>query len=741
MATTVNEFGQIVPDDDASGDKIKSQSDNNNNIVTGDSNGSSSPTMRQHNPLATYSSSTYRLGLYMITPEDGNQFAQTGTWDLKSMTLIVQSGGITKSIDGNRSPYFGLDLYMDNLEIDSVVSPKGNQVSTTSFKFKFQIFEPYGISFTTNLINAAIDMQKKSEIQRSLDQPIEALMVDYLLAVHFYGYDADGKITSGPPDINGTQSSAAGGAAFERLFPITITKMGFKLDNKMAIYDIQATMSNFQVAFGQKRGIIEDATSVNADTVQTALDLIAAAMNRKQELISGSQKGATQEIPDEYEYVFVGNSNTIGNEYIVDKNHYVISSTPMPDVISGLNINVRLADSAKSEVVKQKRQIQLAPGSTVMSVIDQIITQSTFVSKALEVVDKEIIDKTKSTEQGYSTNAKPKPLYWYHVTPQIIKKKFDHKRHDFAYKIRYLIQQKEVPYVRSPAVKTTTSYKGAFKRYDYWYTGKNTEILSYEQTYNMLYFTTGAASSEAATTPNKDVAPTSQKTVSDASGVGSLPNSKENPNTVRTALYSPGDQINAHIKILGDPDYLVTSEAGAENLVAQQWYGNDYTLNPATGQVFIEIGFRQVTDYNINSGLLEPNNDIVFWDYPNEVKAIAGNRMIYMVISFKSNFSRGMFTQELKTIIPPFSTKSDTTKETQRETPAAKPANQSTSSTQADIAYINNTPFSSVVSSGNSRDSEDENANKAVKPQKPGGGRGSTKQYDTSNKTTNRFAK
>lgn len=647
----------------------KANEDAKKENVTSSAGALAAPNKRPHNPLSTYSSSTYRLSLYMITPDAFNTFNTTGKWDTKSMLLVVQSAGQTPGVDAPRAPFFGLDLYMDNLSITTLVGTKETGTASTSYEFKFQIYEPFGISFTTDLVQAALAMQEKANIKRDIKQPLNALMVHYMIAVHFYGYDSAGAVVS---------------PAFERFFPVLITKMTSRLDNKTAVYDITANMVSQQVAFSNTRGAILDATTISGSTVGEVLNDLASTLNKKQALKSGDDPKLKREVPDEYRFIFE-NESGIDSAFIVDKNHFVVGNAPMPEVLGPLNINVRLSDSGKAtQVTKQKREIQVAQGATILSIIDQVITQSTYITDVLKVVDKEELDKTQKTDKGYVTNTDPKPLYWYHVTPQVSVKKIDEKRNTPAYIMTYIIQRKEVPYVRTNAAGKLSSYKGPFKKYDYWYTGKNAEILSYEQTFNLLYFVTSAASSEIANGVNNDPAPTVDLVTSETSGEGSLPNSKENTNTIRTSLYSPGDNLHATLKILGDPDYLMTSEAGTIDTVTNKWYGEDFTINPANSQVFIEVGFNQVKDYDTGLGIMPPNNDIYFWDYPDDIKAKT-NAMIYMVISLKSRFEKGKFTQELKTVLPPFSSKNNDKPEDERKettdsgaAPPAAPAPTST---------------------------------------------------------------
>ena len=95
---------------------------------------------------------------------------------------------------------------------------------------------------------------------------------------------------------------------------------------------------------------------------------------------------------------------------------------------------------------------------------------------------------------------------------------------------------------------------------------------------------------------------------------------------------------------MGDPDYLIQDSPGSINEAYKQYYGPGFSINPNGGQVFIEINFREAVDYNDTTGLMDLNENIIFWKYPKELN-IKG--VSYQLISVKSSFSKGKFTQDL----------------------------------------------------------------------------------------------
>ena len=121
------------------------------------------PGKRLQNPLGNFSSYTYQISLYMITPEAYNTFVESGRKNIsafqgvdntnKGAFLVAQSGGINNSTS-KRAPAFDLDFYIDDLKIKSVITGKETLTATNIEEVNFNIYEPYGFSFLTRLRRA-----------------------------------------------------------------------------------------------------------------------------------------------------------------------------------------------------------------------------------------------------------------------------------------------------------------------------------------------------------------------------------------------------------------------------------------------------------------------------------------------------------------------------------------------------------------------------------------------------------
>ena len=118
--------------------------------------------------------------------------------------------------------------------------------------------------------------------------------------------------------------------------------------------------------------------------------------------------------------------------------------------------------------------------------------------------------------------------------------------------------------------------------------------------------------------------------------------------SVRTSLYSPGEQGMATIQILGDPDFICTT-VGMNYGVYDEFYGPDKSVDPHAGQVFVQLVFNEGVDYDHDYGLMEINTDIMLYDYPKYLKDTKG--IIYSATDVSSTFSKGRFTQELNLVM------------------------------------------------------------------------------------------
>lgn len=608
------------------------------------------PDKRQYNPLSEYPSYTYQLSLYMITPDAYDTFVQNNRTGIDSLYdesgkgayLIAQSGGINNDVTP-RAPGFLYDYYIDDLKIETAIAPKESGMSAATVDLSFTITEPYGFSFITNLKKASDSVTQYSQAKniKDLRNPSRQF---FILGVRFLGYDARGNPIK---ETNGM---------FERYWDIIITKINFKIDGKATVYSIKAASLAIQAALGTQRGMINEGASVKGNTVMDVLSGNSdTAFGLMTKLNNDERRNKDAAEYNNYAVEFIPALDTsISNASIVDKADIEKAKTPFSPVKTTSNVNVAAENSATPNL--NARQITFKNDTPVVQAIQQIISQSSYLVDSLKQVYTTDTSPSKKTDSNEEiVNDTVKKLKWYNISLKTTNPRFDNKRKQFCFDITYVISPYEIPVIVSTYANKTTKYYGPIKKYQYWYTGKNTEIIRYEQTLDNSYFNValGADGSPNETGGNADI-PIAFKR-QNASRLNKMNVGAEAQNQIVTQLMDPGSYAMAKIEILGDPDWLIQPAAvNVQDSTATSYYGVDgFSVNPNKGQVFIEINFLEAVDYDNNKGVMKINDKITFWEYPPEIKKQVEG-VSYQIIHVTNYFKGGKFTQLLTGTINTF---------------------------------------------------------------------------------------
>lgn len=641
---------------------VKSQKPNDETI----------PGRRIYNPLSQLSSYTYQITWYMVNPDaiaslndsnytNINTFLPTGSGGQPQAYVIAQSGGVGDQ--KYRPPGMYFDYYIDDLSFKTALRIPGGPASGMNFEFK--IIEPNSFGLATQLVLAANTLYKNSKILNNRNPKKTPLPLDqhFVLAIRFYGYDENGTLIDATKFAAKDTMGGNPSAVFERYYLIKITEFKFKLDGKATVYNIKAAPVPMSEAYGTKRGLISTQVSCKGGDVQSVLtgnDGLITQLNKIQEDLV---KSNLYKIPDVYEIKFEQSSNIPQsklNNAKQDKSNTVTS--PVTSTVQNTP-----QQATKAVALSTETNVPITP-QPILSAIDKIIAQSEYVLAALNQVN-----APDSAESKTAPAPASKELNWYHINPIVTPYDWDDQRKDWAYKLTYQVHEYKIPYIRSPYVGQRSEYPGAHKVYNYWFTGENSEIISYEQTYNGLYYLLFAQISgdNKTTTENNGSAPIAavggppQATDSSGGGIAGTQAAQ-----VQNFLNSPKDQAQFKATILGDPDYL-TQSVGMNTLNTNFYkkfsiYGYDgFTINPNGGEVFIEISFKEPVDYNAT---IDPNTRIVSYGEENGLlginqsvsfyspklfsdEAAESKSLIYMLTTVTSSFSKGKFTQELNGVL------------------------------------------------------------------------------------------
>ena len=638
------------------------------------------PGRRLKNPLGALSSYTYQLSLYMISPVAYDAFVATGRRTINALEaggaglntsgayLIAQSGGINNNTS-QRAKGFDKDIYIENLEIEHVSGSNASQSATGTYSVKFNITEPYAFSFTTKLREASSDIIKANPDRFSggknpgLENGSRQF---FILGMKFLGYDTNGNLAKGNEvlmeDGQVIDQNATGGGGthlFETYYDITITEIKFRIDGNATSYACSGVASAPSRAFNTKGGRLTGTYTISGSTLEEMYNgdsgLFTQLNNYEQSLVNGETK--TQEYANKYVIEFIGDDPEVLrdasmlNPGDLDKSKW-----------GGLPVNPNAPESDKqgalSNSSNSKRKISFDIDFPVLQTFDILIKTSSYMLNALQVLYQNKVSPNLETGKPKQTpGSNMQKLGWYHVTPVISDAKWDSLANDWAYTMTYRVETYQTPIVEVSATNPGVDYYGPHKRYEYWWTGKNTEILEYSQQLDNLFYneTIGNISkNENDASPSVNMATKTQRSAQPS--INAVGQSDSIQNAYITSLYSPDSYAEAKIKILGDPDFFIEDHRGGPNDPYQRFYGdNGFRINANGGQVFIEIDFKEAIDYNDTTGVMDINESILFFRYPDWVKKKVKG-VSYKLRKVKSNFNDGVFTQTLDAVLNSFPT-------------------------------------------------------------------------------------
>jgi len=646
--------------------------------------GTEAPGRRLKNPLGALSSYTYQISLYMITPDAYDAFVASGRKDIDALAnatagsnndvgayLIAQSGGVNNNAS-KRAPEFNTDFYIDNLKIKQAVGADATQSSTNAYDISFTITEPYGFSFITKLRKASEAMANYYQgTAYANGAPTNPSRQFFIIGVRFLGYDKNGYVANGKTDFEGTDldPNGSGDYMFQTYWDINIVAIRFRIEGSAVIYNISCAAVAPNEAFGVKRGRLTADRTITAATLEEALGVIVddnntinivndtgllTLMNQAQanEVSAGSRTTANQ-----FRAKFIGpDRDALKSARLITPEDVDKGKLPGADIDNSYESTDE--NSATQTPDFTKRTITFPMGTSVIEVFDELVKGSTYLRDALKIVYANQPTPDTQREQPSNNPGANKPVAWYHVTPQIENAVWDPKVADWAYTTVYKFETYQTPVIRSSVVNPGIGYYGPHKRYQYWYTGENREILEYTQQLDNLYYNEvlgtvndadGVGTGGDTDVPSQPGQPTPEPTMNSVGG------GREAQNNYVTSLYSPDAYAAAKIKILGDPDFLV-SDSRTDG-VYQRFYGDDgFRVAANGGQVFFEIDFKEAVDYDTDgnpTGILDINESILFFEYPNNVaNTIVG--VSYRLVTITSNFSEGRFTQDLEAVINTF---------------------------------------------------------------------------------------
>lgn len=656
--------------DPISGDKVEystgqkpTSSTNSPNATPGyNTQTKQSTSFRRKNPLGELSSYTYQISLYVLTPECLNQYAATGTLDPNGYFLIAQSGGLndknprfitsTKDIGPNRP---GLDYYIDDFVVTTFLPYVETSAASVGTNISFKIVEPTGFKLLNNMGESCKALNQISPILRNTKAKPTLFQQKYFIATRFYGYDVDGNPIA-TASTNSNQSLLGDSfALYEKIWPLSVTRVTFKIGTGGAtVYNWSCGLQSYIDSSQTKMDVIINNATFSGKNVGDALGLSSTSTtttnkNSLMSLLNYIQRDLKTDgyirIPNEYAIEFL--DQKIPSAKLLLTREQILETTNTSSATNTSQVNV--ATAARSDSIDTNtRTIPIAGGSKIINIIDQVIASSTYVSDALSVVNQSNVEKESET------NDNPNVLNWYIIHPVVEVLNRDPALRDWAYRITYQIAPYSVPYLRTPIVENKKVYYGPVKKYEFLFTGKNTDIISFEQEYQNLYHLINTTTTNKDTSNDTPVAGNETPIYVASATPGSTSSTQirgggEKNIDVKTSIADPTAQATATLRIIGDPDYLMSNIGVRLNSKQiQSLASKDLTINPLAGQIFIEIKMITAEDYDDTTGLANNQKEGVVNFYGEDAFNKLGiDSIIYTIVNVESIFSRGRFEQVL----------------------------------------------------------------------------------------------
>jgi hypothetical protein len=709
----------------------------------------------QPNVLDEYSSYTYNVSIYMLTPGQYQDLVTSKKKNLAGFQLLMRSGGaptnttsytpqttavtdpgeipgvttFSQATGTGRNQFFPLDYYLDDIRLRSIIQGKGTGGAHNVISMSFKIFEPNGISLIPNLYKAADQIAQLSGSTKKQNYAAQV----YLMVIKFYGADPDGNqvaVQGVLRDENGQPTGQP--EVIEKFIPFIFTGIKFRVLQKVTEYDCTAVCPQNFVASSRGRGVIPYNVEITSTTLRDLLagkigysnpsqnsnaadgrqvqeGATASGLPREARGIGGSSAAdqVTQITRDAVRSeVVAGNSPTQNtaplkadaaarptinqglfealNKYQTDlKNNgtitypdeYIIEIDPIlaeakvvpPGEINKMYTSMNTGqtardkkDPATNRMDTTTKNTSAVAGMSIVQFIDQYTRTSTYVYDQQTVIYDPNTKKT--TRRPYIPG---QLIAWYHIGLEATPKRdqWDPKRNDYAYRIKYSLTPYQVNDLKSDYFPQGR-YQGAQKVYDFWFTGKNSQVINYEQDFNYLYYltinnplSTQVTSTTADYNQYQDEIRRFYQPNSDQSSQGIEGKVNEPSANAADYLYSPADQARVKMTIVGDPAWIQQGELwqGVSGVGYGQAFQSDGTISYDNREVLFNVNFNLPTDYDLETGVMDVGANNVGRNVEQNNPGRARQSYTYRAISVDSTFSRGQFTQEIQGVLVLFS--------------------------------------------------------------------------------------
>lgn len=352
-------------------------------------------------------------------------------------------------------------MNIKNVSIETVVGPNLQTKNANATTIKITIHEPMGIS----LLDKLIDTAKILSIRNYLKCP-------YFLMLKFHGYDQNGNYLDKIGPYGPNQRTW--------VWQINIANIDVQMSALGSIYEITAIPTN-EIGLSNTYAVADDQTVVEAKNVKEVFDQYVNALNK-----ADVQKYGYQRNFYEYEFLPVPTSQ-----------YWPKVNKPDPRTWELMLESPQSGTSrSASHYVKEalKRYAILGNGSGVEGLLEYVISNTK---------EAQLLARRETQDEKYGTAHENVVMFMCYADIKLNDPPWDIMAKDYNRKIKFYF----IPYV---SARSTTSDEQRSeitnegknkkklsmkiedgrlkKRYDFVFTGLNTEVINFDIKMNTLYF-------------------------------------------------------------------------------------------------------------------------------------------------------------------------------------------------------------------------------------------------------------
>jgi hypothetical protein len=593
----------------------------------------------EDNPLNIFKTYNYLFTLAIIPPSLYN----SGNYPPPNRlpNIVIRSQGDWGNCQRVVTEFGAFDYFIDNLIISSIIKADHN-VGTVphAMKMTFTVTEPYSMGLFLETLNIGALAAGYKSLPDSTQ----------VLTIEFAGYEDDDNPIMIP--------------SLTKYLTISINNITMTVTHSGSIYSIEAIAK-------AERTVQDDVNKTKVDiqthgiTVEDHLTKnlkgsLQFALNRA---LKEQVTDKTIDSNDTIQINFPPSPNlpnvpnNIGKA-VLFKNFNSAGAQPQPDLNKLYNKTTKIYDEKYN--VKEDRVVPIPKGSSIVAAITEVILRSDYITNQMNG------GEFQTDEQGMINWFAVKPRNKYgSFNPQLNRSNTTWIFDVIPWKVH--IHDMLPPGLQPPGYDQLQL--NVPKVYNYIYTGKNTEILSWKINYDLVYSNmiptdlgtnTGTSMSnlignadidqlgkklaQAVSIGSKEASPQvllhglKELLSTGAAGSGTDTNPIITNRMLDHIIRSPAGLQTLDMTIRGDPFWLPNDIWGNTRVQAANYFKNtDGSNNTASGYTYVIANFRTPIDLDPVSGN---------YKFSATLDTVSG---IHNVYEITHRFEKGKFTQELKT--------------------------------------------------------------------------------------------